>query len=106
MSQSAKSHCDQQNCEHSNWPAPPTLLPFAGYKRKRHEHKDCQGRTKQEDRGFSRWGQEREESIQPQEEEVRAWSRLDDRRIRLASWTKGTKLNRAECNRNQNETGE
>src|SRR5438445_10482099 len=106
MSQCAESNCDQKYREHRNWPALPALLAFACYKRKRQEDNDADGGTNQENGRLGCWGQERQQSIQPQKEEVRARSCLDDRRIWLAARTEGTKMNRANGNRNQNEAGE
>src|SRR6266852_9901304 len=106
MSQSAEAYGDQQNREYRNRPAFPALLPFACYKRKRQQDNDSDGRTNQQDGRLGRRGQEREQSIQPQKEEVGTWGGLNDRRIRLAAWTKGTKMNRTNSNRNKNETGE
>src|ERR1700747_2162224 len=105
MSQSAEGYCDQKNREHGNWPAFPALLAFACDKRKRQENNDSDGRTNQEDGGLGSRGQEREERIQPQKEEVRTWGGLNNCRIRLSPWTEGTKMNRANSNRNKNETG-
>jgi len=51
-------------------------------------------------------GQEGEQRIQPQKEKVRPRSSLDNRRIRPAARTKGTKIDRADSDRKKNETGE
>src|SRR6266852_2722209 len=104
--QSAEGYCDQQNREHSNWPALPALLAFTRYKRKGQQDNDSDGRTSQKNGCLGRWRQERKQSIQPQKEEVGTRGGLNDRRIWLAAWTKGTKMNRTNSNCNKNETGE
>src|ERR1700693_4958496 len=106
MSQSAEAYGDQQNREDSNGPAFPALLTFACHKRKRQQDNKSNGGTNQQDGRLRRGRKEREQSIQPQEEKIGTRGGLNDRRIRLAAGTKGTKMNRANGNRNKNEPGE
>src|ERR1700693_84217 len=106
MSQSAEGYCDQQNREHGNWPALPAFLTFACYKRKRQENNDSDGGTYQQNRCLGRRGQEREQRIQPQKEEVRTRGRLNNGRVRVAARTEGAKIDRARSDREKNETGE
>src|ERR1700722_18185346 len=106
MRESAEGYCDQQNREHGDWPALPTLLPFPCDKRKRQENNNAHGGTYQQNRCLGRWRKEREESIQPQKEEVRSRRRLNDSGIRLAARTEGTEISCARGDRKQDETRE
>src|SRR5258705_1105809 len=106
MSQGAEHYCDQQNHENCDWPPLPALLTFACYKRERQQDNDADGRTNQQYRGLGGWGQEREESIKPQKEEVGMWRGLNNGRVWLAAWTKGAEIHRAHSDRQKDKTGE
>src|SRR5690349_13310462 len=105
MRHSTESYRDQESREHGNWSALPAFLTFAGVERKRQQHDDCDGGTDQHYRCLRRRGQKREQRIEPQEEEVRPWSSLNNGWIRLAARSEGAKVNRASSNRKKDETG-
>src|SRR2546426_1455600 len=105
MRHSTESHRDQQNREHGNRSAPPAFLTFACEERKRQQHDDSDGRTNEQYRCLRRRGQKREQRIEPKKEKVGTRSSLNNRRIRLAAWSEGAKIDRASSNRKKDETG-
>src|SRR4029077_8813549 len=64
------------------------------------------GRSNQQYGCLGGWGQEREESIGPQKEKAGTWGSLNYGRIWLATWTKGTEIQRAHSDRQKDEAGE
>src|SRR5450755_1608830 len=94
----------QQNREHRDGPALPALFTFARNKRKKQKRADSEDRTDEQGGGFHRGRQEREHRIEPQEKEIRARGRLDDRGIGLPRRPKRSQENGTSRNAKQYES--
>src|SRR5438552_7395199 len=101
----AQDDGEEQDGENCDGPAPPALLAFAREKREQQEHPDTDDRSNQQERSLKLRRKQREQSVQPQEKEIRARNRLDNCRIGLAGRSKGSKDDGAEGYRQQDATG-
>src|ERR1700693_5961462 len=106
MRHSAESHRDHENCQHGDRSAPPAFLTFSGEEWKRQKHDDSDGGTDQQYRCLRGRREEREQRVEPKEEEVGARGSLNNGWVWLAARTEGAKVNRARGDRKENETGE
>src|SRR5262249_7302758 len=81
---------DERNAEHRDGAAPPALFAFPREEGQCEEQAERDERTDEQNRRLPCRRQEREQSVKPQKEEIRARSRPDDGGIRLAAraeWT-------------------
>src|SRR4051812_33674999 len=70
--------CNQQYGKNRNGTALPALFSFPGKKRQKDQSQDCQRGTDEEKRGLERWGQQRQQSVEPQEKVIGLRRSLDD----------------------------
>src|SRR4029077_10880279 len=82
------------------------LLAFTRQEGKRQQPGDDNGRPDQQDRRFGGRRQKRQQRIEPQEEEIRPWSRLNDGRVRGSTWTEGAEYAGTRANRQHDRAGE
>src|SRR5882724_11478335 len=79
---SERDHYEQNRDRRDRAPLP-ALLAFTGNERQREQEPDRYRRPDQQRRGLHPRWQQRQHGVEPEEEEVRTWRGLDDRRIGL-----------------------
>src|ERR1700746_4180087 len=85
----------QQNREHGDGPAPPTLFAFAEKEGQEQESENCDHRPDEQSGSLHRGRQEREHGVKPKEEEIRARRGLNNSGIRWARRAERTEVSGA-----------
>src|SRR6266404_1595191 len=106
MGEGRKCNGDKQDREDSNRAPAPTFLSLAGQKWEKEQRADHDDRADEQRWRLHRRRQERKHRVQPQEEVIGSWRRLDDRRVRLTGWSERSEVRGAGVNRQHDKRGE
>jgi hypothetical protein len=83
MSKGREHNGDKQDRENRNRTTTPTFFSLAGQKWEKQQRADHDDRADEQRRSLHRRRQKRKHRVQPQEEVIGFWRRLDDRGVRL-----------------------